>query len=234
MSGVLVSGWYGQVRDRGSLVSVTSDSGKTGTQPVMGRPRVTSRATLERLAFELFARQGFDETTVDDIAAAAGIGRRTFFRYFASKNDLVWGDFEDQLQRLRELLEAEGTRATMMDALRRAVVEFNRFDTREVPWHRQRMKLILRVPTLQADATLRYASWRRIVTDFVAERTGLPPSAMLPRLAGYTVLSASIAAYEHWLAASPEEDLSALLDAAIRQVGAGLDAVEPHPPATEP
>ena len=81
-----------------------------------GRPRVTSRAELERIGFELFALQGFDDTTVDDIAAAAGIGRRTFFRYFSSKNDLVWGDFEEHLLRLRELLAATSTDAPLVDA----------------------------------------------------------------------------------------------------------------------
>lgn len=146
---------------------------------------MTSRAELERIGFELFARQGFDDTTVDDIAAAAGIGRRTFFRYFSSKNDLVWGDFEEHLLRLRELLAATSTDAPLVDALREAVVEFNSFDPVEVPWHRQRMELILRVPTLQADSTLRYASWRAVVMEFVAARTGLPPTDMVPRLAYY-------------------------------------------------
>jgi mycofactocin system transcriptional regulator len=183
---------------------------------------VTSRAALERLAFELFARQGFDETTVDDIAAAAGIGRRTFFRYFASKNDVVWVDFEEHLEKLRRLLDETGPDVPMQEAVRRAVVEFNRFDVREVPWHRQRMGLILGVPTLQADATLRYASWRAVITGFVAERTGLPPSAMLPRLAGHACLAAAIAAYEHWLAGDGEPELPGLLDEAIRRVGAGL------------
>ncbi|RAY17031.1 mycofactocin system transcriptional regulator [Actinomadura craniellae] len=191
----------------------------------MGRPRVTSRAALERLAFELFARQGFDETTVDDIATAAGIGRRTFFRYFSSKNDLVWGDFEDQLRKLRTLLERTDPDTPMMDAVRRAVVEFNRFDPTDVPWHRQRMQLILGVPTLQADATLRYISWRAVITGFVAERTGLPASAMIPRLAGNVVLAASVAAYEHWLSDEGTAALSDLMDEAIRQVGAGLAAV---------
>ena len=47
---------------------------------------------LEHVAFELFDRQGFEGTTIDDIAGAqAGIGRRTFFRYFPSKNDVPWG-----------------------------------------------------------------------------------------------------------------------------------------------
>lgn len=193
----------------------------------MGRPRATSRAALERLAFELFARHGFDRTTVDDIAAAAGIGRRTFFRYFPSKNDLVWGDFEHHLLRLRELLASADPDRPMLEALREAVVEFNRFDERDVPWHRQRMELILRVPTLQADATLRYASWRAIITDFVAQRTGLPPAAMLPRLAGHALLAAAIAAYEHWLAAGQGTELSELLDEAIRRIDAGFAVTDP-------
>ena len=194
-----------------------------------GRPRVTSRAELERIGFELFARQGFDDTTVDDIAAAAGIGRRTFFRYFSSKNDLVWGDFEEHLLRLRELLAATSTDAPLVDALREAVVEFNSFDPVEVPWHRQRMELILRVPTLQADSTLRYASWRAVVTEFVAARTGLPPTDMVPRLAGYSLLAAAMAAYEHWLS-EPGTELSCLLGRTIEQVGAGLGTVRAAPP----
>ncbi|ELP65153.1 MULTISPECIES: mycofactocin system transcriptional regulator [Streptomyces] len=187
-----------------------------------GRPRVTSRAALERLGFELFARQGFDATTVDDIAAAAGIGRRTFFRYFASKNDLVWGDFEDQLRGFEELLAATDPAVPMMDALRGVVVEFNRFDPEVVPWHRQRMTLILRVPTLQADSTVRYTTWRALVTEFAARRMGRPVTDLPPRLLGHAALAACIAAYEYWLTDS-EVDLGAVLDQAMRQVAAGFD-----------
>ncbi|WP_327320087.1 mycofactocin system transcriptional regulator [Streptomyces sp. NBC_01235] len=186
-----------------------------------GRPRATSRAQLERVGFELFARHGFDSTTVDDIAAAAHISRRTFFRYFASKNDLVWGDFEGHLLQFRALLAGADPDTPMMDALCEAVVRFNRFDPADVPWHAQRMELILRVPTLQADATLRYASWRAIVSEFVAQRTGLPSDALVPRLTGHAALSAAVAAYEQWLSV-PGSDLSDLLRRAIRQLDAGL------------
>jgi mycofactocin system transcriptional regulator len=206
---------------------VTSVGGKGGDQRTLGRPRVTSPAALERVGFELFARNGFDGTTVDDIAAAAGIARRTFFRYFASKSDLVWGDFDGGLRWLRELLAETAPEVPMMDAVRRAVVEFNRFDPRQVPWHRQRMQLILGVPTLQADATLRYASWRAVITDFVAERTGLPAPSMVPQLAGHVVLAAAVSAYEQWLACEEGDAavLADLLDEAIRHVAAGLTSV---------
>jgi mycofactocin system transcriptional regulator len=206
----------------GNLMPVSPDGDKAVAQPVMGRPRATSRAALERLAFELFTGQGFEETTVDDIARAAGIARRTFFRYFSSKNDLVWGDFEVHLLRLRRLLDKADPRTPMMAAVRAAVVEFNRFDPVDVPWHRLRMELILRVPTLQADATLRYAAWRAVISDFAAGRTGLPASAPPPRLVGHVSLAAAVSAYEQWLSSPAPPPLSDLLDDAIRHVGAGL------------
>ncbi len=54
----------------------------------VGRRKITSRADLGQVAFDLFDQQRFERTTIDDIASAAGIGRRTFFRYFPSKNDV--------------------------------------------------------------------------------------------------------------------------------------------------
>jgi mycofactocin system transcriptional regulator len=179
-----------------------------------GRPAATSRAELERVALDLFRERGFDETTVDDVAEAAGIGRRTFFRYFASKNDVVWGDFEHGLSRLRERLAAE-TERPLLDALREAVLAFNRLDPQHEPYHRERMSLILRVPALQAHSTLRYAAWRGVVAEFAAQRLGQPTDSLLPQLIAHSCLGAALAAYEQWLQ-DEEADLPPLLDAALR------------------
>jgi mycofactocin system transcriptional regulator len=186
-----------------------------------GRPRATSRAELERVGFELFASRGFDEVTVEDIASAAGIGRRTFFRYYASKNALVWGDFDGQLAHLRELLAAIPDSVPTMEALRIAIVEFNRYDEHTLPWHRRRMELILSVPALQADSTLRYNAWRAVVAEFAAGRAGLPTTALEPVLIGNVALATSVTAYELWL---QEEtgDLTELLDEGFRRVAEGL------------
>ena len=187
--------------------------------PTAGRRRVTSRAELERVAFDLFGRQGFERTTVDDIAAAAGIGRRTFFRYFPSKNDVPWGDFEGELDRMRLRLKDSPAQTPLMDAIRLAIVDFNRIAPEQVPLHRRRMELILRTPALQAYSTLRYAAWREVIAGLAGERTGQPPDALGPRTIAYVALGVAVAAYEQWLE-TDGRDLATLLDQAMRGLAA--------------
>lgn len=166
------------------------------------------------MAMLLFSKRGFDATTVDDIAAAAGIGRRTFFRYFSSKNDVVWGRFAEGLGDFRASLAATPVEVPLGEALRHAVVAFNALEPAQVPVHRQRMSLILTVSSLQAHSTLMYAEWRAVVAEFVAARTGAAPDDLLPRLAGHVMLGAAVSAYEHWLA-DERSQLSELLDATV-------------------
>jgi mycofactocin system transcriptional regulator len=182
-----------------------------------GRRKITSRAELEQVAFDLFDRQGFERTTVEDIANATGIGRRTFFRYFPSKNDVPWGDFDGELARMRRRLSTVPASEPLMRSIRKAIVDFNRVAPEQVPAHRRRMELILRVPALQAHSTLRYAAWRQVIADFVADRTGLAPQALLPQAVAYAMLGVAVAAYEQWLR-SDEDDLCELLEAAMRRV----------------
>ncbi len=188
-----------------------------------GRRRATSRAEIEQAAFALFTARGFDATTVDEIATAAGIGRRTFFRYFPSKNDVPWGAFEDELERMRVRLKACPPEVPLMDAIRLALIDFNRVAPAQVPLHRRRMELILRVPTLLAHSTLRFAAWRAVVAEFVAERTGRRPDDLPPQAIAHAVLGVSVAAYEHWLD-DPAADLGTLLDDAMRALGAAFGA----------
>lgn len=186
-----------------------------------GRPQVTTKVELERVALDLFAERGFDATTVEDIAAAAGISRRTFFRYYQSKNDVVWGDFDALLDAMAAWLDEQPADRPALDVLTDAVVRFNSLPADAIPAHRQRMSLILRVPALQAHSTLRYATWRDVVASFVARR--LPAGSdrsRRPRLIGYLCLAAAVAAYEDWLD-DPGADLAALLTESFEQLGAG-------------
>ncbi|MEN2738472.1 mycofactocin system transcriptional regulator [Microbacterium sp. X-17] len=198
-----------------------SEAERIETARRSGRARATTHGELSHIGVTLFLERGFDETTIDEIVAAAGIGRRTFFRYFASKNDLPWGDFDRLLSSMRAYLDTVPADVPLREALRRAVIDFNRYPADELPYHRQRMQLLLNVPTLVAHSTLRYAAWRDVLAEFVGARLHEPADSIEPQAIAWVCLGLSLAAYEQWLA-RPEADLLALIDEAFVKVGERL------------
>ena len=189
----------------------------------VGRRRSTSFEQLSDVALDLFVARGFDDVSVDDVAAAAGIARRTLFRYYPSKSALPWGDFDAHLEHMRELLDEFGPRVPIRDALRTALLAFNDFDDPER--HRQRMRLILETEALQAYSMTMYAGWRAVIAAFVAGRLGVEPAHLMPQTVAWTMLAVSLSAYEHWLA-----DESVALDAALGDafdiLASGLSGLE--------
>jgi len=190
-------------------------------EPARGRPASTSRQDVARAALALFARQGYDDTTVDDIAAAVGISRRTFFRYFESKPDVVWGEFDAELGRLRDrLAEAPGDEP-LMDVLRRSVIATNRFGAGELDELRIRMVLISTVPTLVAHSAVRYEAWCEVVAAFAAGRLGGSPDDLGPQTVARAALGAAMAAFACW-ARDEDGDLVAEVDRAFRLLATGF------------
>lgn len=181
---------------------------------LLGRPPVTSHAEIERAGFRLFARRGFDGTTLDAIAAEVGISRRTLLRYYDSKNDIPWGRFAETLDGFRATLAATPADVPLHEAVHAAVLDFNRFDLDAHPSHRERMQLILTTPTLQAHSVLRYGEWRQVIAEYVALRLGLRPDDLLPRTVGQVSLALTLSAYTHWLD-HPELALHDLIDTAM-------------------
>lgn len=172
-----------------------------------GRPVATSHSEIERAAFELFAERGFEGTTLEAIAAEVGVGRRTLFRYYDSKNDIPWGEFAASLDAFREILAAMPTDIPLADAVHRGVLAFNDFDSATLRRHRQRMSLILTTPALQAHSVHQYAEWRGVISNYVAARLDTRPDDIVPRVAGHVSLALAISAYEQWL----HDDAAALL-----------------------
>jgi mycofactocin system transcriptional regulator len=183
----------------------------------IGRPPTTTHEQIERVALALFVEQGFEETTVDAIADAVGVGRRTIFRYFPSKNDMVWGEFDQVIERLRVHLE-EGSELTLAEALRRAAVLSNEYPEEQLPELRRRLTLITSAPSLQANSMLRYAAWRGAVAEWAAARLGLRPDDLVPEAISQAALGASMAAFTRWVG-HPREDLGTLLDQAYGVLG---------------
>lgn len=196
------------------MPSVALPSVKSAPRPV-GRARSTTADQLSRIGLEMFIRDGFDNVTVEDIAAAAGIGRRTFFRYFSSKNDLPWGDFDSLLNHMRSRLDEVPDGMPLFEALREAVIDFNRFPEQEMPLLRQRMKCLLTTPTLVAHSALRYQAWREVIASFTAERLGIREDSHLAMTLGRVCLGISLSAYEEWLQ-DENLDLAQLIDLGFR------------------
>lgn len=189
----------------------------------VGRRRSTSWEHISDVAIDLFMARGFDDVSVDDVAAAAGIARRTLFRYYPSKSALPWGDFDAHLDLMRGLLADLDPTVPIRDALRTALLAFNAFD--DTDRHRQRMRLILETEALQAYSMTMYAGWRGVVAAFVAGRLGVAESELTPQTVAWTMLAVSLAAYEHWLA-DESVSLPAALGDAFDMLASGLADIE--------
>jgi mycofactocin system transcriptional regulator len=190
----------------------------------VGRRRSTTWDQLSNVAIDLFAARGFDQVSVDDVAHAAGIARRTLFRYYPSKNALPWGDFDAHLERMRDQLADLDPGVPIGDALRTALLAFNTFDATETARHRQRMRVILQTAELQAYSMTMYAGWRAVVAAFVARRLDVKAGALVPQTVAWTMLGAALSAYEHWLA-DESVSLAQALNGAFDTVSAGLRAL---------
>ena len=193
-------------------------------------PREGTRARIERAALDLFTRRGFEGVTIDQVAEVAGISRRTYFRYFATKADAVWGDFAAHVERLAGLLRDPGTQQPVLAAICDAYVEVNDYAPRDLPLLRQRMQLILTEPALLAHSQVRYADVDRVVAEYVALRTGTEPGELLARLVATSTRAAATTAFEAWLT-YPEFSLDKALRTAFDELATGFRSLDVQLPS---
>jgi mycofactocin system transcriptional regulator len=193
---------------------------ETATAPPEG-----TRARVERAALDLFTLHGFENVTSDEVADAAGISRRTFFRYYAAKADAVWGDFTEHVARLDGLLATTDPEEPVLGAVCAAYVEVNDYPDTDLPLLRERMRLILTEPALLAHSNLRFAEVDRVVARYVAGRTGASPADLVPRLVAASTRAAATTAFEAWLA-DDRSSLTDLLHRAFEEMATGFPALE--------
>jgi TetR/AcrR family transcriptional regulator, regulator of mycofactocin system len=206
--------------DAGETVAVARDLPRPAGP---GRPPSTTRHRLQDIATDMFAAHGYDGVTIGALAAAAGISRRTFFRYFSSKADALMADFDADVERLRSLLAGSDPDLPMMDAIRHAVVAVNDYRADDLARLRQRMQLQHDNPALLANGILHYEEWQAVVAEFAAARLGLQPADLLPQVLARSVFGAAYAGFMSWLS-DERGDLSPRLDGALRAMADALQA----------
>jgi len=189
----------------------------TNAKPsLQARKQELVRETLWTAAIDLFTRQGFEETTVDDVVASAGTSRRTFFRHFESKRDLMSHPVLTYGASLTQAIESSPAQSTPAELFRHVVLQVARrtvSDSRT----RQVMEIAAKYPAAREAQLSRIAEVQDRVAQAFAGRTNDEFTAHV--LAGLT-LSALSLAYRAWFAQGKKD-----INAAVEQVFAKFAAV---------
>lgn len=179
------------------------------------RNRDRNRADVARLALELFDRHGFDQVTVDDIAEAAGISRRTFFRYFDTKEDAVLPDEHERLEQLRAALADRPADEPLIISLRHATLALlgdDRFDRDEAV---ARFRIVMGTPSVHARSLELQTRWESEIRSVIAEHLGVDPERdVAARVLAASTVASFRAAAEVWMVTGGRRDLVDLLEEA--------------------
>src|SRR5436305_7665956 len=196
--------------------------------PVEGlreRHRKRTAADLEAAALDLFCERGFDAVTIDDIAAAADVSRRTFFRYFASKEDVILSDHPKRLDELQAALDRRPAEEPALTALRHAIMSLVTTYEEQREHMLRRFRLMTTTPSLEARSLCLQRNWETSVTAMLAARMGVDPAKDLrPGVVAATAMAAMRVATANWLARGGRGDLPATVAAALDLLDGGLQA----------
>lgn len=199
--------------------------------------RRETTAKLEAVALALFTERGFDNVTIDEIAEQAGVSRRTFFRYFPAKEDVLFPDVGERREYVRmALLETPNT-GSPITAVRRAVMSLASF------YEDDRERLLRRNAIMAGHAGLegRYLAQQRqaeqALTALMAEWMGVEPAKDLrPSIVAATALAAVRVAMAAWLEGGGRQHLPSMVEEALDLLDGGLVhgisivRTEPAPP----
>jgi len=174
------------------------------------------RDALVAAAFQLFIERGFEQTTVDDIVALAGVGRRSFFRYFPSKEDVVFPDHERCVADMTEFLDASGDGddpvARVCDAARLVL----RMYAENPAFSVQRYQLTRKVPGLRAYEVSVVWRYERTLASYLRGRyADLPDGQIRADVVAAAVVAAHNHALRSWLRGGGTGDSTALMDRAL-------------------
>jgi AcrR family transcriptional regulator len=158
------------------------------TEGLRERKKRETRETITRAAWKLFKRRGFDEVTVADIAAAAGVSEKTVFNYFPAKEDLV---FEAGMQRTAALIDAVRSRpegASIVAPFRRWTMDYlDRIEQQPVEEVTRIPKLVMRSDQLRARLFVGWEQEAMLLGPIIAEQAGEPDDSLVPLVVARTL-----------------------------------------------
>jgi AcrR family transcriptional regulator len=178
--------------------------------------RTAVRAELARIAFEMFGRDGFDQVTIAELAAAAGISQSTFLRYFKTKEDAVLSALDARGEEIADALRGRPADENDWTALRRAV------DVVIEPYHRDPAHALALTRLIQQTPALSNR-WRQdrhylqpgLCRALLDRRNASGPVPLETSVTAAAALDCLIIAIDYWVQSDGERDLGQLLDQAF-------------------
>jgi AcrR family transcriptional regulator len=193
-------------------------------RPAVGlreRKKARTKSAIQQHAMRLFHEQGYQATTIEQIAAAAEVSPSTFFRYFPTKEDVVLYDALDPM--LLEAFRAQPAELSPIEALRGAMwAVFADLPAGEMAMQRERDALIRSVPELRARMLDVFAGNLQLIAEIVADRVGRPAGDLAVRTLAGAVIGVAISTLYTAGEQGTIEDYLALMDAGLRHLEAGL------------
>ena len=188
------------------------------------RKKRETRSALTQAALELFVERGYDETTLADIAEAAGVSTRTIFSYFPSKEDILFSTTAEMSAALAQALadrpSGGDALATLRDFILASVHQKTELD-------RKLGELVAANPTLASHQRARLAELRDLLAAAIADDLGASPDDLRPQVAAASLTSAFevLERQGRWHSKMPtSEELAEAIDPIIAFVRAGLQA----------
>jgi AcrR family transcriptional regulator len=186
------------------------------------RKKQQTRETIERVALELFAERGYDETTLAEIAEAADISPRTIFGYFEGKDDILFCEEDSFLQRMKETLDRRPPGSNTVDALREFIASLPPPDAQTM----LRKKIILATPDLQLRMRAHIAQLEPLLVESIAKDLDAGPDDVRPPLIAASMTAAFMTVRDRVQASSGHGDVMQIIEQMLEFLQGGLEALQ--------
>lgn len=183
----------------------------------MARWEPNTSERLTEAAMELFAERGYAKTTVEDIAARAGLTERTFFRYFTDKREVLFGGAEGFQKTIVDAVRSAPKSSSPLDAVVDAWASMSDVFEERRPFARKRGALIAAHPELQERELIKLTTLAAAIIELLKERG---TSSVMASLATEAGLAIAKVAFEQWLQDPKDRSLTFHLSAARRKLEA--------------
>jgi AcrR family transcriptional regulator len=188
------------------------------------RKRERTRVEIASAALRLFADRGFDATTIESIALAADVSPRTFFRYFAAKDDVLFDDASQRTGLVIAALRAHPGGVAPVRMLCDALAVLKSSWESDLPSLMLRHRVVAETPSVQSRAWGRRHGWEATLVDQLAERFGTSPDVLLGLQVTVAATTAALyVAFDAWVASGGRRSLTQLVDSAWQVLVEGFE-----------